>query len=468
MGFYEVNLAAFVAGNGYLLYRQFKRQRDEGVEELKQEAAGSDSDAAYHSDGEAEDQPSSSLLGMDTKQAAWQFQMDYFPVYALAMAADWLQGPHIYAIYKYEKNIPEKIVAGLYAAGFVSGAISASFAGELADRYGRRLACLMYCVTYILTCLTMLSDDLYILFLGRFCGGISTTLLYSVFEAWLITEYHQRGLSRTNLKLGAIFGHMTTISSVVAILSGIIGDVLVNWLGGRVWPFMASAACSGLAIVLIFKSWNENYGGQQGSQKTSLADVKSGIVTILKDKRILSLGLTLTFFEGAMYLFVFFWSAALKSARTKAGSTEELPFGLIFSSFMCSMMAGSALFSLWTKTHTKDTTSTILMTAVLVVSSCLSAAILLAQHEMVLFWVLCLVEACIGAYFPSMSFLKSEVVDDSIRGRVYSLLRLPLNIFVVVAHSLDEEGDGHRNAVFITCAALLMGSFFIIKKSFSP
>lgn len=86
-----MNLAAFVAGNGYLLYRQFKRQQDEGVEELKQEAAGSDASASYHSDGEAEDQPSSSLLGMDTKQAAWQFQMDYFPVYALAMAADWLQ-----------------------------------------------------------------------------------------------------------------------------------------------------------------------------------------------------------------------------------------------------------------------------------------------------------------------------------------------------------------------------------------
>ncbi|KAL0937316.1 Molybdate-anion transporter 1 [Colletotrichum truncatum] len=464
MDFYSVNLALFVAGNGYLLYCQYKRQQEEVVEELKQEAA--DADAGYGSDADAAEQQHS-LLGSDTQAAARQFQLEYFPVYALAMAADWLQGPHIYAIYKYEKNIPEKLVAALYAAGFVSGALSASFAGELADRYGRRLACLTYCVTYILTCLTMLSDDLFILFLGRFCGGISTTLLYSVFEAWLITEYHHRGLSRTNLKLGAIFGNMTTISSIVAILSGIVGDILVNSLGGRVWPFMASALCSTAAMLLILKSWRENYGGQQGSGQTSFADLKSGVKAIISDARVVSLGLTLTFFEGAMYLFVFFWSAALKSARTKAGSDQELPFGLIFSSFMCSMMAGSAFFSLYTKTHTKETTSIILMIAVLMVSCCLSGAVLL-EHEQLLFWALCMIEACIGAYFPSMSFLKSEVVEDSIRGRVYSMLRLPLNIFVVVAHSLDEEGDAHRNAVFITCAALLMASFFIIKRSFSP
>lgn len=49
-------------------------------------------------------------------------------------------------------------------------------------------------------------------------------------------------------------------------------------------------------------------------------------------------------------------------------------------------------------------------------------------------------EALVGAYFPSMAFLKGRVVDDGIRGKVYGILRLPLSIFVVVAHSLAEEG----------------------------
>lgn len=172
-----------------------------------------------------------------------------------------LQGPHIYAIYKYEKGIPEKTVAALYAAGFISGAMSASFAGQLADRHGRRLACLVYCGSYALTCLTMLSDNLILLFAGRFAGGVSTTLLYSVFEAWMITEYHRRDLGASNLKLGTVFGYMTTLSCIVAITSGIVGDVLVASLGGRVWPFLASVACSITAGCLIWRTW-VSWGGK--------------------------------------------------------------------------------------------------------------------------------------------------------------------------------------------------------------
>lgn len=31
----------------------------------------------------------------------------------------------------------------------------------------------------------------------------------------------------------------------------------------------------------------------------------------------------------------------------------------------------------------------------------------------------------------------------------------------------EHIGDGHRNKVFMTCAALLMMSFFIIKRTFT-
>ncbi len=138
----------------------------------------------------------------------------------------------------------------------MSGALSASFAGELADRHGRRLACLVYCASYALTCLTMVSDNFAVLLVGRLCGGVSTTLLFSVFEAWMITEYHRRGLETSReLTLSTVFGYMTTLSCIVAIVSGVVGDVLVSYLGGRVWPFMASILCSGLAALLIVKTW---------------------------------------------------------------------------------------------------------------------------------------------------------------------------------------------------------------------
>lgn len=190
-------------------------------------------------------------------------------------------------------------------------------------------------------------------------------------------------------------------------------------------------------------------------------------MAILADSRVLALGVTSCVFEGAMYLFIFFWSAALKSARMKSGgqaAEEELPYGVIFSCFMCAMMLGSAFFGLFSKHHNRESTAYVLMSVTLLTSACLSAAVLL-ENEMWLFWALCTIEASIGAYFPSMSFLKSEVVEDGVRGRVYSILRFPLNCFVVIVHSLDQEGDKHRNRVFMMLAGLLMVVFFVVKRN---
>lgn len=348
------------------------------------------------------------------------------------------KGPHIYAIYKYEKQIPEKTVAWLYATGFVSGAVSASFAGQLADRHGRRLACFVYCLCYIATCLTMLSDNLVILFVGRVFGGIATTLLFSVFEAWMITEFHTRDIRRSELSLSTVFSNMTTLSGLVAILAGVVGEVLVKYLGSRIWPFIASVVCSVGAAILILFTWSENYGDTT-SKRTSSAETKRALLKIWQDGKVLALGITSCCFEGTMYLFVFFWSAALQSARSGSGSDGELPFGLIFSSFMCAMMAGSALFSLHNRPHSGQKATFVLFTVVLIVSASLSGATM-TKNEHIIFWMLCIIEAAIGAYYPSMAYLKSERVEDGMRGAVYSIMRLPLNIFVVVAHSLDEEG----------------------------
>lgn len=147
------------------------------------------------------------------------------------------------------------MVATLYSVGFISGGISASFVGGVADRFGRKKACLLYCLLYALTCLTMISNSLPILFIGRFAGGVCTTLLYSVFEAWMISDYHERGLQASGMELSSVFSNMTTISCIVAIVCGVIGDILVTASGTRTWPFMVAIACCGGAGALILTNW---------------------------------------------------------------------------------------------------------------------------------------------------------------------------------------------------------------------
>ena len=94
-----------------------------------------------------------------------------------------------------------------------------------------------------------------VLFAGRMAGGLSTTLLYSVFETWMITEYHQRDLEAAGLTLSNILSTMTTISSMVAIVCGIFGDALVAVTQSRVSPFLASVASLVAAFVFIVRYW---------------------------------------------------------------------------------------------------------------------------------------------------------------------------------------------------------------------
>ncbi|KAF4509996.1 hypothetical protein G6O67_001925 [Ophiocordyceps sinensis] len=76
--------------------------------------------------------------------------------------------------------------------------------------------------------------------------------------------------------------------------------------------------------------------------------------------------------------------------------------------------------------------------------------------ESVQFGAFCIFEAAIGAVFPLIALLKSQHIDDADRNLVYSMFRLPLNVLVLLVHSLDREGDEHRIAVFMAVARTLL------------
>lgn len=297
----------------------------------------------------------------------------------------------------------------------------------------------------------------------------------------MITEYHQLQVDENILSLSQVFANMTTTSTFMAIFSGIVGNGLVQWFDSRLGPFLASLACCIGAGVLILVMWRENYGCVDKSKKTPGAQkLKHRILGALTNPKVMALNLASCCFEGPMYLFVFFWSAALKSVRVKSGNQDELPFGLIFSSFMCAMMAGSRITAIQDALYSKDSTLNALMLVFAITSGGFAISTML-DHEYMLFWIFCVVEGCVGAYFPKMALMKSNIVDDYARGGVYSALRLPLNVFVVVVHSLDRDGknnsawpvqspsltrwllgDEHRNSVFLFCAGLLLAAFLII------
>jgi MFS transporter, MFS domain-containing protein family, molybdate-anion transporter len=59
-------------------------------------------------------------------------------------------------------------------------------------------------------------------------------------------------------------------------------------------------------------------------------------------------------------------------------------------------------------------------------------------------------------YWPSVGYLKGRFVEDGVRARVYGMLRIPLNVFVVVALGAMRGGEAYRNGVFLVCSGLLV------------
>lgn len=121
-------------------------------------------------------------------------------------------------------------------------------------RLGRRLMCLTYCVAYTLSCLSTLYRSTAVLYGGRLLGGVSTSILYSCFESWMVTEFHSRGLAHGGA-LSRLFGVLTAANSVVAIAAGVSSEWLVGVTGTRESPFMAGCVLLAVAFVVMLVTW---------------------------------------------------------------------------------------------------------------------------------------------------------------------------------------------------------------------
>ncbi|KAF9051877.1 hypothetical protein BJ165DRAFT_1340856 [Panaeolus papilionaceus] len=390
----------------------------------------------------------------------------YLVVYAIVMGADWLQGPYVYSLYREQYQFPERLVAVLFVTGFISAGFAAPLVGVWADQHGRRKLCLAFCVTYTLACVCIMVPSLPILLLGRIMGGVSTSILFSAFESWLISASSAAALPSADLS--TIMGRATLVNGIVATAAGVFSNQLVGTTHNFASPFVASGMLLLLAFVVIKGTWSENYGSGGGTTDTDVFQVKrlgQAWRIVRQDPLLLVLGLTQTCFEGSMYLFVFLWVPSLQEATI---SSTVLPLGYIFSSFMVSMMLGSLLYtaivSYSQRGPTAGSDSSLTLHAKLSSIVCAFAALALAssvysEDEYVRFWAFCLFEACVGMYYPVQGTLRGTLISNEHRATLSSLFRVPLNIFVVF--SLLTGVSSARRAVLTASAVMLAFSSFM-------
>ncbi|KAI0009178.1 DUF791-domain-containing protein [Xylariaceae sp. FL0662B] len=383
-------------------------------------------------------------------------EIPWYKVHALVMAADWLQGLYLYSLYRDEHGLSEGLISTLVATGFVTSAISGYFVGAFSDRHGRKAVCMGFCVLYAISCFCTVTPVVPILFLGRILGGISTSILFSVFDSWMVTNFRKHRLVEDGCDLSRTYATSTIVNSVSAILSGIVSEWLVTATGTRKAPFLLSAALLWCALQLIWAYWIENYGTGISANPSGVSQTTakpSSLWSTLKRPSILALIFSSTMFEGSTYLFLFCWTPTIESVQKSAG---KLPYGYIFSSFMASSMAAALLYNI--VMQRRPIKYSRLLVSILLASNFCFVKLAGPKTEDAAFWLFCLFQACVGMYQPCIGYLKGRLVEDYSRAKVYGIMRIPLNIFVLVSLMLVRDSSNFTK-VFSMCSMLLTAAF---------
>ena len=326
---------------------------------------------------------------------------------------------------------------------------------------------IIFTLSYIASCITKHFRDFKVLLLGRLLGGVSTSLLFSVFDSWLIKAHTKAGLEGSYLSKS--FAAASYGNYVIAIVAGLIANQISSksemieysegkiFFGGYLNPFDLSL------IVLIFCAsfacllWEENHGEQSSSSQSassgssgSFHALKNATQTFFQNEEVLLCGLISALFEGSMYVFVFMWTPALTNLST---SEDDLPFGLIFATFMVCCMAGSSSFTILLER--KETKIEVLAVQVLFGASCALFIACLTKSETISFLAMNVFEITVGLYFPSMGTQKSQIVPEAQRSAIYNIYRVPLN-FIVLTSLLTNLS--YRQSFFACGSMLFIGA----------
>eukprot|EP01147_Barroeca_monosierra_P004407 gene4407-6678_t len=346
------------------------------------------------------------------------FQWRFLTVYLIMTAADWIQGPYVYKLYEHYGFTIEQN-GQLFIAGFGASLVLGTVAGSMADKFGRKFGAVLYGFIYMASCLTKHVNSFYILLLGRVLGGIATSLLFSVFEAWMVAEHTTAGFD--SKWIASTFGIMAIGNGIVAIASGWVAQASVDVVGHPVATFDMSFLLLAIGTASVLSTWSENYGA---SNQKFRQNIQQAAEVIWNDRTVLLLGSIQALFEGAMYTFVFVWTPALQENTEHKGIL--LPLGLIFSTFMMSSAVGGAIFQELTSVPYNISVSWLLRSSFLVSGIVLLVPIL-TTNLLSRFLCFLIYESAIGIFWPSIATLRANYVPETVRATILNLFRVPLN-----------------------------------------
>ncbi|CAF1444320.1 unnamed protein product [Adineta steineri] len=384
-----------------------------------------------------------------------QLQFNYLIGYALAATGNCLQSSYRYAIFD-SYDLRRTTIERIFLCAHISTLTLGTLTSSLSDKYGRRTACILSAIFYIISCLSLNMKVVWIFFVGSAARGIAHSLYNTNFEAWLIHDHHNSGLSTDLLK--EILRNSFVLSSIVAIGTGFVSELSAELLG-YVAPFDIAIGIYLIMIIFILIQWRENYGDKEASSTTSFIH---SIEILRNDPRILLVGLITSLFEVTIYIYAMEWTPALERASIWI-IHEPLPLGIIYSSFMFFNMIGTIVFKPLSQ---RFRVQSFMLVIFLLTALSYCMLVIVPDVQPVVLGSFCLYEFCVGIYLPSISLLRSQYLPDSVRATLMNYFRIPRVVLMVIIIVWDLP----LALIFTFCSIMSIMAFvcLLILRSMKP
>ena len=340
-----------------------------------------------------------------------------------------------------QRGYQQQTISYFYMTSVVSSTLTSFVFGKVLDTRGRKFGCLFYCCCAAVSNALKIVDDPVMIVVGQILGGISNAALYTSFEAWLVGYYSAKEMAGYTLTpISDVYAVNTLLSAIGAISSGVLAHYLESHCGPH-YPFIASILLLIIPFWRILKTWPENKGEKRDSilQQTSPKS-NSSILYIV--------GLVQLSMETCLNVVILVWTPTLAALFAGTGAANEtFPFGLVFSTMMAGLMAGSQLFQFLN--NYKITNQAILVSSAFAAMISFLICFYFTHSFLATFVGFVLFECSFGIYMPAISVARSKVALDGDRGQLLNNLRIPINLVCIFVYAFVSSLELPR--VFLMC-----------------
>ena len=341
---------------------------------------------------------------------------NYLCIYITARTVIWIKAPFIILNF-ISLGYNFKEISLLYLLDLVSAALLGPFIGNISDTFGRKKSCAAY---FIIASVDLLLKSIgynSLILISQVLNGITTVMIHNTFESWinlesisLFTEQEKKIAFLRN-----VFKDSTYYDSISSVLSTIISTGVYSLFGIRS-PFYLSIVSSLIgffAINYLFKDNTNLILNRDRSYSENMVNIKNQIFK----KSFLIIGLIEVFSYTVLIVFIYIWTPLLIEVY------PEVNIGIAFLCFTFSIAIFSKVFEVYVICNKSCIYQGFAIISLIQCGVMISSYYTNTPALRLIF--LTITNGSFGYILPTISYLKSNYLNEEYRTLLMGLYKLP-------------------------------------------